>query len=317
MKHQLRKLSAKGLEKVAFEDLESIDSNENYWLEIQADSRSKAIDFLSDLDLNEQLIGLVRDPSNITRVNIYGTDLLLDLVVSNTTDILQSEHLTIIARPHLLISILNAGNTLLKSLDEEVEINLFKVELNLFHLLYYILGEIFQQGMENLKDSRLKVKRLSEKIEQDPHAVDLTDIMQCKTEISTLDDIVEDQYNMLAFVPKINWTEESKLLRSDLKEQIHGLEYLKNSYERLIEKIDHIHSHYQLILQEKGNKRLNTLTVVQAIFVPNTFLAGIYGMNFSFMPELNWKYSYFVVLGIIMGISIFQLWWFKRKGWFS
>ena len=117
MKHQLRKLSAKGLEKVAFEDLESIDSNENYWLEIQADSRSEAIDFLSDLDLNEQLIGLVRDPSNITRVNIYGTDLLLDLVVSNTTDILQSEHLTIIARPHLLISILNAGNTLLKSLD--------------------------------------------------------------------------------------------------------------------------------------------------------------------------------------------------------
>jgi Mg2+ and Co2+ transporter CorA len=141
--------------------------------------------------------------------------------------------------------------------------------------------------------------------------------MQCKTEISTLDDIVEDQYNMLAFVPKINWTEESKLLRSDLKEQIHGLGYLKNSYERLIEKIDNIHSHYQLILQERGNKRLNTLTVVQAIFVPNTFLAGIYGMNFSFMPELEWKYSYFIILGVIVGISIFQLWWFKRKGWFN
>jgi len=91
----------------------------------------------------------------------------------------------------------------------------------------------------------------------------------------------------------------------------------KNSYERLIEKIEHIHSHYQLILQKKGNKNLNTLTVVQAIFVPNTILAGIYGMNFGFMPELDWKYSYFVVLGLIITISIFQLWWFKRKGWFS
>ena len=317
MKHQLRRLTPNGLEKIPLEELRSIDAEQNYWLEVQADSRSEVIHFLSELNLNQQLIDLVRDPSDITRVNIYGTDLLLDLVVSNTTNILQSDHLTIIARPHLLISILNEDNTLLKTLDEEVEINLFKVDLNLFHLLYYILAEIFQQGMENLKDSKLKVKRLSEKIEQYPNAVALKEIIQCKTEISQLENIVEDQYNMLAFVPKINWTEESKLLRSELKEQIHGLDYLKNSYERLLEKIDNIHSHYQLILQEKGNKRLNTLTVVQAIFVPNTFLAGIYGMNFSFMPELEWKYSYFIILGIIVCVSIFQLWWFKRKGWFK
>jgi magnesium/cobalt transport protein CorA len=263
------------------------------------------------------LIDLVKDPSNVTRVNIYGTDLLVDLVVSNTADIRQSEHLTIIIRPHLLISILDERNTLLNLLHEEVELNLFKVDLNLFHLFYYIIGEIFQQGMENLKDSKLHVKRLSEKIEQDPHAVALNDIIQCKTEIIQLEDIVEDQYNMLAFIPKIDWTEESKVLRSDLKDQVHGLAYLKNSYERLTEKIEDIHSHYQLILQEKGNKRLNTLTVVQAIFVPITFLAGIYGMNFRFMPELEWYYSYFVILGVIIAISIFQLWWFKRKGWFN
>jgi Mg2+ and Co2+ transporter CorA len=154
-------------------------------------------------------------------------------------------------------------------------------------------------------------------MEQDHHAVALNDIIQCKTEIIQLEDIVEDQYNMLAFIPKIDWTEESKVLRSDLKDQVHGLAYLKNSYERLTEKIEDIHSHYQLILQEKGNKRLNTLTVVQAIFVPITFLAGIYGMNFRFMPELEWYYSYFVILGVIIAISIFQLWWFKRKGWFN
>ena len=100
-------------------------------------------------------------------------------------------------------------------------------------------------------------------------------------------------------------------------EQIQGLDHLKNSFERLEKKVNVIHSHYELILQEKGNKRLNTLTVIQAIFVPLTFLVGIYGMNFLFMPELKWQYSYFIVLGVMITITAIQLWWFKRKGWFD
>ena len=100
-------------------------------------------------------------------------------------------------------------------------------------------------------------------------------------------------------------------------EQVQGLSHLKNSFERLEEKVDAMHAQYQLILQEKGNKRLNTLTVVQSIFVPLTFLAGIYGMNFLFMPELQWEYSYYVVWGVMISITAFQLLWFKRKGWFD
>ena len=317
MKHNLRKLTAKGLEIIDFENFKSLDPAQNYWLEIQADSRSEVIHFLSELNLNNELIDLVKEPSNITRANIYGPDFLLNLEVLSTLNILQSDHLTIIIRPHLMITILSEPNTILKSLEEEEGINLLQVDLNLFHLLYYILAEIFQQGLERLKDSKLHAKKISEKIEQKPETVILNDIIRCKREISHLEDIVEDQYNMLAFVPKIDWSEESKVLREELNEQIRGLEYLRNSYNRLIEKVDNIHAQYQLILQEKGNKRLNTLTVVQAIFVPITFLAGIYGMNFSFMPELRWKFSYFIVLGIITITTIFQLWWFKRKGWFK
>lgn len=317
MKHRLRKLSEKGLEMVAFENFKSLGSNENYWLEIQSDSRSEVIHFLSELDFSHELTELVLEPSNITRVNIYDSNLLINLEVFNMTKILESDHLTIIARPHLMITILNEDNTLLEPMDAEGGIDLLRVDLNLFHLLYYILAEIFQQGMDNLKDSKQKVQKLSERIEMEPETVTLKDIIRCKAEISHLEDIVEDQFNMLAFVPNIGWTEESKSLKSELREQTRGLEYLKNSYERLIEKVDNVHAHYQLILQEKGNKRLNTLTVVQAIFVPITFLAGIYGMNFSFMPELDWKFSYFILLGVIITISIFQIRWFKRKGWFN
>jgi magnesium transporter len=59
------------------------------------------------------------------------------------------------------------------------------------------------------------------------------------------------------------------------------------------------------------------LTVITSIFIPLTFVAGIYGMNFEYMPELTWEYGYFIVLGIMTCIGISMFLWFKRKGWFD
>jgi len=53
-----------------------------------------------------------------------------------------------------------------------------------------------------------------------------------------------------------------------------------------------------LSFQELFNKRLSTITILQAIFVPLTLIAGIYGMNFAFMPELKWEHGYFFDFGI-------------------
>ena len=63
------------------------------------------------------------------------------------------------------------------------------------------------------------------------------------------------------------------------------------------------------------NKNMMVLTVMTAIFIPLTFIAGVYGMNFSNMPELGTKHGYFVVIGIMCSIGISMLIWFKRKGW--
>jgi magnesium transporter len=57
------------------------------------------------------------------------------------------------------------------------------------------------------------------------------------------------------------------------------------------------------------------LTVISAIFLPLTLLAGIYGMNFSVMPVLGWKHGYPVALLLMVAIAGGMLWIFKRKGW--
>lgn len=63
------------------------------------------------------------------------------------------------------------------------------------------------------------------------------------------------------------------------------------------------------------NQTMKVLTIISALFVPMTFIAGIYGMNFEVMPELGWKYGYFVVLGMMAILATAMLVIFRRIRW--
>ncbi len=63
------------------------------------------------------------------------------------------------------------------------------------------------------------------------------------------------------------------------------------------------------------NNGIKVLTVVSVVGVPPTLLASIYGMNFKWIPELQWEYGYFYGLGVIVLSALLPLWWFKRRGW--
>ncbi|QNG61969.1 hypothetical protein H4O14_15295 [Bacillus sp. PAMC26568] len=65
------------------------------------------------------------------------------------------------------------------------------------------------------------------------------------------------------------------------------------------------------------NKIMKTLTVMTSIFIPLTFLASIYGMNFEYMPELTWRWGYFGVLGIMFAVDSGMLIGLYVQGWFN
>ncbi len=98
---------------------------------------------------------------------------------------------------------------------------------------------------------------------------------------------------------------------------------LKEQTNNLISNIDfelqELESKINLIFSIQGhrlNEVMKTLTILSVIFIPLTFLAGIYGMNFENIPELKYKYGYFILLGIMVFITIVSVWYFKRKKWF-
>jgi magnesium transporter len=103
--------------------------------------------------------------------------------------------------------------------------------------------------------------------------------------------------------------------------------YFGDIYDHLLKLAEIIESNRELtadirdshmsINSSRMNRIMMILTIVSTVFIPLTFIAGVYGMNFVNMPEIEWKYGYFIVLALMAMIAISMLAWFKYKGWFS
>lgn len=104
-------------------------------------------------------------------------------------------------------------------------------------------------------------------------------------------------------------------------------EYFADIYDHLLKLSEMIDSNREMTADVRDsylslnahltNRNMMVLTVITTIFMPITFIAGLYGMNFEYMPELTFHYGYFIVLGFMGLISIIMYYWFKRKGWFD
>lgn len=107
--------------------------------------------------------------------------------------------------------------------------------------------------------------------------------------------------------------DETKLFLRDVYDHtVQILDTLDNNRELLAA----LHDMYMTNISTKMNEVMKVLTIIATIFIPLTFIAGIYGMNFSYMPELQWKWSYPIVWVVMILVTIGMIFYFRRKKWF-
>jgi magnesium transporter len=148
-------------------------------------------------------------------------------------------------------------------------------------------------------------------------------------------DVLDDVQNLTNQVGRLQSTTEDRLIlmgtlltlksplfelnevRPFFQEAMNELKQLQRWLERLEGRLQGLSQHNNLSLQNSTNTRIQVLTVLSAIFMPLTLIAGIYGMNFINMPELQASYGYFIILGFMAllggGLGIF----FYIRGWFQ
>lgn len=90
---------------------------------------------------------------------------------------------------------------------------------------------------------------------------------------------------------------------------------LESFIDNLRDRTDTILATYMSVVANQQNETMKTLSLVAAVFLPLGLLAGIYGMNFEYMPELGFRYGYFIVLGTMITVALSVFWWFWARNW--
>jgi len=101
--------------------------------------------------------------------------------------------------------------------------------------------------------------------------------------------------------------------------------YLRDVYDHTVQAIDTLETFRDMLsnildiylssLTTRMNEIMKVLTMIATVFIPITFLASVYGMNFDYMPELHWHYGYYIVLTIMIIVVIWMVFFFRRKKW--
>ena len=101
--------------------------------------------------------------------------------------------------------------------------------------------------------------------------------------------------------------------------------FLKDAMDHCLEINESLHICRELVLSlmdmymsnvsNKMNEVMKVLTIMASIFIPLTFIAGIYGMNFEYIPELKYRYGYFILWGVMLFMFMIMIYFFKRKKW--
>ena len=111
-------------------------------------------------------------------------------------------------------------------------------------------------------------------------------------------------------VNQIQVKDEQRTAQQNIKDHLLSLIL---SYDEVLEDANNLLNSYHSVNAQKNNDVMKLLTVFSAFFLPLTFIAGIYGMNFDYMPELEWHLGYFATLSVMLVIAIIIFLWFKRK----
>lgn len=183
------------------------------------------------------------------------------------------------------------------------------------YLVYNLIDSIvdgYFTILENLGD---KIEELEEELVNNPERHTITTIYTLKREMIFLRKSVWPLREVISKMER----EGSQLITQSTHI------YLRDVYDHTIHAIDTVETYRDMLsgmldiylssISNRMNEIMKVLTIITTIFIPLSFIAGVYGMNFEFMPELKERLAYPVVLTVMLVIAIFMIFYFRRKKW--
>jgi magnesium transporter len=176
-------------------------------------------------------------------------------------------------------------------------------------LAHYIIDTLIDNIMPTVDAMSEVADDIEEEAIHNPQKSTLEAILKLKRSTMRLHRVMAPQREILNRLSRREFaiiTEDAQIFFRDIYDHLVRIEDLSQS---IRDRADNALSTYLSSIANRQNETMRILSIVAAIFLPLTLLAGIYGMNFEYMPELTWRWGYFAVLGLMAVVIIGVSWW--------
>ncbi len=232
------------------------------------------------------------------------------------SDLIHSENMSLIFNESVLFSFQEMTGDVFEPVRERIRKNKRRISTSgTDYLAFALLDVIIDNYIVILSALGEKIEIIEEELMSEPDADVMEKIYVYKRELNFLRRNIKPAKEMITNLLK----EEFEIIRES--SEVHYLE-LQNNINHAIELSDSYRDIlsdqlqiYHTTMSSKLNDIMKFLTVFSVVFIPLTFIAGIYGTNFEFIPELSYKYSYFIMLGVMVMIAGGMMIYFKRNDW--
>jgi len=294
------------------------DATSCLWIDIEQPSLDGLKDLLAPLDLHPLVFDNCLEPAASPLLAPYNKCLFVRMPIQQSWDRPDIGFLCIIGSSNAIVTVHASPTPSLEKLADDFSTTMSFHVAGASAILYHIVDRLIDEDMAFALASRRRVEALAEKMEKGSSSLLIDELRALKRIVEHLADTFEDQRFTVTSLQAVEMDIfDITKLHMHFRDSLAHLEYALTSVDRQQTHLAELHQHHLLNLQDRTSRRLKILTILSAVFMPLTLIAGIYGMNFRHMPEIDWLYAYPTVLIAMLIIAGLLLWNFVRKGWFD
>lgn len=292
-------------------------TDEIIWFHIENKSFKKSFDtIIEQLTIHPLAQRFMEEFNDLPKVNVYKNEAVISLF--SIEENFQPVKLNILVGTNFIITREQDSNLhLLSEIIKHFEENPEDMS-HTGYVLYQIIHKVSIEFLHAVDEIADEIQALEKSVFKDPFENKIgKDVYRWKARLHDLRQIIEPQEQVIKSIgqsefPYIN--EDSGFYFQDLQ---HNYSRIVNAFDTFIENMTSIFNLQISLKSDHTNTIMKTLTLVSVIFIPMTFIAGLYGMNFEYMPELKWDYGYLYVLIVIFGLGCGIAFYFRKKGWWG
>lgn len=242
---------------------------------------------------------------------------VLKMITANGTgDDLEAENVSLVIGGNYVVSFQEKESEVFETVRSRLLSDRAHIRsMSADYLAYALMDAVVDQYFSAIERTGDRIEEIDDRIMTGPQPEGIQEIHRLKREVLTVRKAIWPLREEIGALER----SASPLIRSETRV------FLRDLYDHTIQAIDVVETLREILsgvqdtylsaISNRMNRVMEVLTTVATIFIPLTFIAGVYGMNFEYMPELEWRLGYFIVWGVMIAVGAGMMLYFRKKRW--